>query len=230
MKAKVKLVLLCALSVVFVAQAANAAVTCVENKTTGKFEERSSNRKSSGECDAQAVMNMVSSVSDVEDLSTADGTKIIGGVIVTNAAKPFTSIPQRAVKPSQPVVVAQGAELSDARKVVPMDLRSGEEIDLRQNGQAAPVVAPKPKWVVEKGQAFHVALETWAKDAGWTFYWYPAKSWKAAGRADMSSQKDVSAAVAEVVSILREEGKAIKLRISEGNNVMEVFSTEVKND
>jgi hypothetical protein len=37
-------------------------------------------------------------------------------------------------------------------------------------------------------------------------------------------------AVSEVIDILRSEGKPVQLRISDGNAVMEVLSTEVRND
>jgi hypothetical protein len=36
--------------------------------------------------------------------------------------------------------------------------------------------------------------------------------------------------VVELVSLLRSEGKPIQLRLSTGNKVMEVLSTEVVND
>lgn len=105
---------------------------------------------------------------------------------------------------------------------------------------ALPAAAPKmvivpaaplaPKWVIERDQPIHQALEGWAKDANWTLIWYPAVSWKAISRVDMKSQKDVVAAVSEVITILRDEGKPVRLRVSDGNHVMEVLSTEVKND
>lgn len=91
-------------------------------------------------------------------------------------------------------------------------------------------VVPAPKWTIEKGQPIHVALEAWAKSAGWSLIWYPSVSWKSISNAEMKDQKDVVAAISEVVTILRDEGKPIQLRVSEGNNVMEVLSTEVKND
>jgi hypothetical protein len=232
MKAMAKLALLCALCVLFGVRSAGAAVTCVENKSTGKFEEKAGKKKVSGECDAQSAMNMVSSVAEVEDLSASEGTTVIGGVIVTNAAQPFATQPTApAAKLAQAgtgriTTLPSAAGARDVRPVV-VGLQAGDEVEVVP---ATPPAPPKPKWVIEKGQAINAVLEGWAKDAGWSFYWYPAKSWKSLGRADMSDKKDVAAAVAEVISILRAEGKAIKLRISEGNNVREVYSTEVRND
>ncbi len=48
--------------------------------------------------------------------------------------------------------------------------------------------------------------------------------------ADLSHAADVTAAVTEAIDILRGEGKPLRLKISDGNRVMEVFSTEVSND
>lgn len=94
-----------------------------------------------------------------------------------------------------------------------------------------PVAAPAaPKWQIEKGQPIHQALEAWAKDSNWTLIWYPSVSWKAISTVDMKDKKDVVAAVSEVITVLRDEGKPVRLRVSDGNNVMEVLSTEVKND
>lgn len=94
-----------------------------------------------------------------------------------------------------------------------------------------PVVAPSaPKFLIVKGQPIHQALDEWTKIAGWTLIWYPSVSWKAISDVDMKDKKDVVAAVSDVITILRDEGKPVRLRVSDGNNVMEVLSTEVKND
>lgn len=89
------------------------------------------------------------------------------------------------------------------------------------------VVRTRP-FLIRKGLPIHQQLEAWARFAGWEFIWYPSVSWKAIGDADMNSHKEISAAVADVVNILREEGKPIRLRISEGNRIMEVVSNEVR--
>lgn len=88
----------------------------------------------------------------------------------------------------------------------------------------------KPQWKVKKGEPIHEALVEWAEAADWTLIWYPSVSWKAISDVVMDEQPDVVAAVSEVVTILRAEGKPIQLRVSDGNNVMEVLATEVKND
>lgn len=227
MKAMVKLAFACALCVLAGARSAGAAVTCVENKATGKFEEKAGSKRPTGECEAQASMNMVSSVSEVEDLSAAEGTKVIGGVIVTNARKPFGTVPaQRAV---QPVPAPASDELYDTRKVTPVATSSYEEGVSRLAGAPASV-EKVARFRMAKGEAIHTALEGWANAAGWSLIWYPSVSWKAIGNVEMKDKKDVVEAVSEVVSVLRAEGKPIRLRVSDGNNVMEVLSTEVKND
>ena len=83
---------------------------------------------------------------------------------------------------------------------------------------------------LRRGMPIHTQLEAWARFAGWQLIWYPSVSWRAIGDADLNKNKDVSAAVEEVVNILRDEGKPIRLRISEGNRIMEVVSNEVRSD
>lgn len=83
---------------------------------------------------------------------------------------------------------------------------------------------------LRRGVPIHTQLEAWARFAGWQLIWYPSVSWRAIGDADLNKTKDVSAAVEEVVNILRDEGKPIRLRISEGNRIMEVVSNEVRSD
>jgi hypothetical protein len=93
MKAMATIALVCALSSLFAMQGAEAAVTCVENKTTGRFDEKVQTRgRATGECEAQTFMNNASSVAEIEEASSADGTKIIDGIVVTNAAKPFGAV------------------------------------------------------------------------------------------------------------------------------------------
>ena len=236
MKAMVKLALMSALYSLFGVHSVEAAVTCVENKSTGKFEEKAGGKRPTGECEAQTAMNMASSVSDIEDLSATDGTKVIGGVIVTNAAKPFASEPAKAVRPMPATtgristVAAVTSEASREVRSVTTASQAGEEVIV---APAVPPALPKPKWDAEKGTPWSVVLETWAKEGGWSFYWYPSKTWKVLGSTDVSDKKDVkdvSTAVEYVVGVLRSEGKAIRLRISEGNKIMEVYSTEVRND
>lgn len=83
---------------------------------------------------------------------------------------------------------------------------------------------------LRRGVPIHTQLEAWARFAGWQLIWYPSVSWRVIGDADLNKTKDVSAAVEEVVNILRDEGKPIRLRISEGNRIMEVVSNEVRSD
>lgn len=231
MKAMAKLALMCALCVLSGLRFAGAAVTCVENKSTGKFEEKGGAKRPTGECEAQASMNMVSSVAEIEDLSASEGTRVIGGVIVTNASKPFGTVPPAKAKAE--VVALRGDEnlrdVRDMRKVVPVELHSDAGSVDRLAGAPAPV-EKVARFRLEKGQPIHVALEGWAKDAGWTLIWYPAVSWKAISDVDIKNKKDVVEAVSEVITVLRSEGKPVRLRVSDGNNVMEVLSTEVKND
>ena len=86
------------------------------------------------------------------------------------------------------------------------------------------------KFVLQKDQPIHEAMQAWCKAEGWELSWYPSKSWKVFRAYEMDGSLDLVGAVSEVVDILRDEGKPIRLKISAGNRVMEVIGTEVRND
>lgn len=103
----------------------------------------------------------------------------------------------------------------------------------------APAPAPKPapppqpvrpSFILQRDQPIHTELQAWAKAQDWELLWYPSMSWRVLREADLSAASDVAAAVSEVIDILRDEGKPVRLKISDGNRVMEVFSNEVRND
>lgn len=133
MKFTAKLAVTCALSLVSGLQVAVAAVTCVENKATGKFVQQSAN-KAPGSCDAHLAMNMVSSAQDIEDLAAGSGTKVINGVIVTNAAKPFRTTPA-----SEQVKAERPAPAIGASRVI----ETPEEMSL-PGTPVRPAVASRP--------------------------------------------------------------------------------------
>lgn len=94
-----------------------------------------------------------------------------------------------------------------------------------------PLAPPRPPkgYVLRTGEPIHTELKGWAERCGWEFYWYHASSWKTL-RETSIDKVSVEDAISEVVDILRSEGKPVQLRISDGNHVMEVLSTEVRND
>ena len=92
------------------------------------------------------------------------------------------------------------------------------------------VSKPRSPTKIPKGGLVHVFLEELAQSEGWTFLWYPSVSWKTIADIDLSVYPSAELAVVELVSLLRSEGKPIQLRLSTGNKVMEVLSTEVVND
>lgn len=79
------------------------------------------------------------------------------------------------------------------------------------------------------GEPIHTELQRWAELQGWEFRWYPDKSWRTL-RETVIAKTDVTEAIGEVLDILRSEGKQVRLRISDGNHVMEVLGTDVRTD
>lgn len=96
-------------------------------------------------------------------------------------------------------------------------------------GQSATAVAAPAGFVLRGGEPIHVEVARWASLAGWDLHWQARTSWRTL-RDTAFPQSEVTAAITEVVEILRDEGKPLVLRISAGNKVMEVLSTEVRND
>ncbi len=93
-----------------------------------------------------------------------------------------------------------------------------------------PAAAPAaPAYELKTGEPIHLGMKAWAEREGWLLVWHPTISWKTLRGAKVDAV-DISAAVSEVVDILRDEGKPVALRISGGNKVMEVMTTEVRND
>lgn len=94
----------------------------------------------------------------------------------------------------------------------------------------ARVIAPSANdFVLRKGEPIHLALRGWAERAGWELIWQPTVSWRVL-RDTSIAKSEFTQAASEVIEILRDEGKPITLRISDGNKVMEVISQEVRND
>lgn len=87
----------------------------------------------------------------------------------------------------------------------------------------------KAVYTLQTNQPIHEALKVWASNSDWVLNWQPTVSWKTL-RGVTLQEEDVVAAVSEVIDTLRFEGKPIALRVSDGNRVMEVISTEVRND
>lgn len=112
---------------------------------------------------------------------------------------------------------------------------SSESYPMKGVGGALPIAGPAKQaapapaaYQIVKDEPIHSQIEAWAKGAGWSLIWQPSVSWKAVGDASFAQFSDVTLAVAEVVGILRDEGKPIRLKIAEGNRIMEVVSNEIR--
>lgn len=70
-----------------VSASAQAAITCIANKKTGQFETTDKSRDASESqevCAAQISVDLLASFAEAESSVEAGGTKVLGGVIVTN--------------------------------------------------------------------------------------------------------------------------------------------------
>lgn len=90
-----------------------------------------------------------------------------------------------------------------------------------------PLAAPQPAFVLRKGERLDLQLQAWAHAAQWELLWLPDESWKVVGDSSFSGMTDVTAAISEVISVIREEGKQVRLSIADGNRIMEVHSTNI---
>ena len=89
---------------------------------------------------------------------------------------------------------------------------------------------PAPAFFLRKNELIHLSLLEWVRGTGWELVWQHPGSWRALGDTGFEGHGDVTQAISEVVRVLRAEGKPVRLRISEGNKVMEVLSSEVRHE
>lgn len=85
-------------------------------------------------------------------------------------------------------------------------------------------------FLIRKGVPIHSQIQAWARAKGWQLIWYPTVSWRAIADADFNQHTELTSAIEDVVNILRDEGKPVRLRISDGNHVLEVMTNEVRGD
>lgn len=241
MKANKKL-LVCAIGAVVGMQSATAAVTCVENKSTGKFEEKASKRapKVTGECDAQISMAMVSSLDELEAVAKAEGTRVIGGVIVTNAAQPFDVAPAKKEAPKSfdavdvdPSLAATGDAAANGAKQPGAQLAqaAGAKRDagvapagalVKPIEPVKPVEAPKPvpSWTLTAGHTVGKDLQEWAVKAGWRVVWNLPKDWSIP--ASTTFHGNFKEAASSVIKNLAANGALIRAQFYDGNNTLVV--------
>ncbi|SFF31906.1 TcpQ domain-containing protein [Paracidovorax wautersii] len=130
----------------------------------------------------------------------------------------------------QQVIATRGPVVPAAQKPEVLKAGTGSFASyLNKAGQTAPAAASPPSvpaFVLKKGELVHVALQAWATAAGWELIWYPDRSWKVLGDTTIEA-KDVTQAIADVVTILRDERRPVRLEIADGNRIMEVINTDV---
>lgn len=132
---------------------ASAAVTCVANKTTGKFEAVDKSPYAKDECEGKAAGDLLASFADAQGASEAAGTKVIGGVIVTNTNN-FS-----AALSSRQAIQAQRTE----------ELRLQA---LEKASQEAAQASARRDWeILAVDGTLQTTIERWAKTANWQVHW-----------------------------------------------------------
>ena len=131
----------------------------------------------------------------------------------TERAKASPALPSRAA-------LSEGGTL-------PVEKKELEDPGLMKKKGHAPI---EDFTRIAKGRLLDSALQALAESQGWTFIWYPNFTWRAIADIDLTLYPNAQSAVTQLVGLLRLEGKPIQLRVSEGNKVMEILSTQVNND
>ena len=87
--------------------------------------------------------------------------------------------------------------------------------------------APKQfSYNLRSGEDLHTELIAWAKSEGWSLRWNLPHTWSVFADAQIQAESVVDA-MSQVIDILRDEGKPVRLMVFEGNAVMEVISSEL---
>jgi hypothetical protein len=128
--------------------------------------------------------------------------------------------------------LSEGASLSAGKKALEkMEEKVEENMEDGQGKKEKNVTAMSQDFRrIAKGSLLHLALQALSESQGWTFIWYPNVTWRAIADIDLTLYPTAQSAVMQLVGLLRLEGKPIQLRMSEGNKVMEILSTQVNND
>lgn len=129
------------------------------------------------------------------------------------------------------VIVAKMCGYSGAK----CDFRNGAiVVSLGSKAEPAPVSAlpeAQPEapaevvWQLKAGLPIHSQIESWARQAGWTFTWKAKNSWMVPADTQFGGEFDT--AVEAVVRTLYQQGKPLTLKIWEGNKVAEVIDGSV---
>lgn len=222
-----KKLMLILLGMFFLQHNAFSAVTCVENKNTGRFESKSA-RGGVNDCDVRAVRDgaIVGSIVDAEN-HVKGGTQIIGGTIVTNAERPFDSVSSESESVNRKVLdslppIGNGAtvenkdKLTVAVKSVPIgnpDEPDGGDVALQSKtgvdvGDKKVVISTTKYKFETTDLSFKQALTRWAKIAGWQVSWEAEKDFP--GRIFAEFSDDFEKAVAEATRAYRNSDYPLK--------------------
>jgi hypothetical protein len=156
-----------------VSAGASAAVTCVMNKATGKYEPKKGtypSKQAMPDCEAQSPAVLLAALAD--DSTEPRGTRLIDGVVLTNAAKlPEGPKPVQAKRPK----AENGRVTAGSMQAGVAPTKQAVEVALATETAPVPVVEQKPivpVWVVTPSARLKLVVREWAARAGWTVEWH----------------------------------------------------------
>ncbi len=155
---------------------AAAAVTCIENKTTGKFESVDQTPHSRGECDGKAAVDLLASFADAQGASEASGTKVIGGVIVTNTNNFTAALTAR--------------QASQAQRAQEARMQAQENA----SAEAASAAARRDWEILATEGTLQTTIDRWAKLAYWRVVWKEVPDIRNPGYVKLTDRDFLSAA------------------------------------
>lgn len=147
----------------------NAAITCVVNKITGQIESGVVGKIASPECNLQNPVNILASLITRQEIEDSEGTKVIGGTIITNAPK----LSDMMASLSYTTKIGQSsAEPAETKKII--EVHQQQPIKELSSGPKAD--DPTQKWeVLASDVRLANTFERWAQKAGWKVSWDASK-------------------------------------------------------
>lgn len=176
---------------------AGAAVTCVVNKATGHVE-GAAGSKPNPECSSQGPANVLAGMLAEQDIEESEGTKIVGGTIITNAPKLSAVVLAANAERKSAKMAALADDMARSRSVVPVTVQSAPEPSAQKM-----IVKETEVWSITAGDSLRRKLEEWCERAGYRLEWRVEKGFVSGG--SNAFEGDFKKAVVDLFASIPEE-------------------------